>query len=223
MDALAADSLREILCPVPYSKSFPLERWLGPRRESISTLAEAHAQFGNAGGGPGRPLEIGRPVAHAYLLRAVAEFQAFIRDLHDLGAERLVALSNAAVVSRAMLIAAATEGRMIDRGNADMRSIQQDFRRIGVMNVSGEIAKRNTRWETAGNHRGDRAYYQDLIELRNALAHGNQRQLDNLRARGIFDRVSWARARLPGLDRTARALDQTVWDHLRSSFGRNPW
>ena len=208
---------------MPYSASFPLERWLGARRESISTLAQAHAQFGNAGGGPGRPLEIGRPVAHAYLLRVVAEFQAFVRDLHALGAERLVALSNADMASRAMLIVTATEGRMIDRGNADMRSIQHDFRRIGAMNVSGEIAKRSTRWEAAGSRRGDKAYYQDLIELRNALAHGNQLQVDKLRARGVYDRVTWARARLPGLDRTARALDRVVWDHLRSSFGRDPW
>jgi hypothetical protein len=207
---------------VPYSRSFPLARWLGLRRESISALAQAHAQFVKAGG-PGRPLEIGRPVAHAYVLRVVAEFQAFVRDLHDLGAERMVALSNADLASQAMLITAATEGRMIDRGNADLRSIRQDFRRIGVRNVSQGIASRDTHWDTKGGRRGDQAYYQDLIELRNALAHGNQRQLNELRARGVFDRVTWARARLPGLDRTARALDRVVWDHLHSTYGRNPW
>jgi hypothetical protein len=207
---------------VTYSKSFPLVRWLGPRRESISALARAHAQFGNVGG-PGRPLEIGRPVAHAYVLRVVAEFQAFVRDLHDLGAGSLVALSNADVASQAMLITAATDGRMIDRGNAGLRSIRQDFQRIGVRGLNGQIAARNTRWGNTGSRRGDQAYYQDLIELRNALAHGNQQQLDELRAREVFDRVTWARARLPGLDRTARALDRIVWDHLRRTFGRNPW
>jgi hypothetical protein len=35
--------------------------------------------------------------------------------------------------------------------------------------------------------------------------------------------VSWARARLAGLDRTARALDRVVWDHLHSVFGGDPW
>jgi hypothetical protein len=207
---------------VPYSKSFPLARWLGPRRESISALAQAHAQFGNVGG-PGRPLEIGRPVAHAYVLRVVAEFQAFVRDLHDLGAGSLVTLSNADVASQAMLITAATDGRMIDRGNADLRSIRQDFQRIGVRGLNGQISAFNSRWVTTGAARGDQAYYQDLIELRNALAHGNQQQLDALRARKVYDRVTWARARLPGLDRTARALDRIMWDHLRRTFGRNPW
>jgi len=46
---------------------------------------------------------------------------------------------------------------------------------------------------------------------------------DQLRARQVLDTVSWTRARLPGLDRTARALDWIVWDHLHSAFGRDPW
>lgn len=188
---------------VPYSKSFPLTRWLGHRRESISALAQAHAQFVRAGG-PGRPLEIGRPVAHAYVLRVVAEFQAFVRDLHDLGAERMVALSNADVATQAMLITATTEGRMIDRGNADMRSIKQDFRRIGVRNVSQGIAGHNPRWDNSAARRGDQAFYQDLIELRNALAHGDQRQLGELRVRGVFDRsyLGTRQAARPGPHRT---------------------
>lgn len=207
---------------MPYSKSFPLQLWLGPRRDSIQALAQAHAQLGNASG-PGRSLEIGRPLAHACILRVVAEFQAFVRDLHDLGAARLVALSNADPAWQVMLIAAATEGRMIDGGNAGLRSIEEDFRRIGVRRIRQGIASHSTRWNTTGDRRGDQAFYQELIELRNALAHGNQRQVDALRTRGIFDRVTWARARLPGLDRTARALDRVVWDHLHSTFGRSPW
>jgi len=185
-------------------------------------LAQAHAQLGEVDG-PGRPLEIGRPVAHAYVLRVVAEFQAFARDLHDLAAETMIRLSGADASSQAMLIAAATGGRMIDRGNADLRSLEMDFRRIGVTGLSGRIAVHSARWSSTSTWRGDQAYYQDLIELRNALAHGNQQQLDRLRSRGVLDTVSWARDRLPGLGRTARALDRVVWDHLHSAFGRNPW
>ena len=185
-------------------------------------MAQAHAQLGEVDG-PGRPLEIGRPVAHAYVLRVVAEFQAFARDLHDLAAETLVRLSGADPRSQAMLIAAATGGRMIDRGNADLRSLEMDFRRIGITGISGRVAVHNFRWSSTSGWRGDQACYQDLIALRNALAHGNQQQLDQLRSRGVLDTVSWARGRLPGLGRTARALDRVVWDHLGSAFGRNPW
>ena len=185
-------------------------------------LAQAHAQLGEVDG-PGRPLEFGRPVAHAYVLRVVAEFQAFARDLHDLAAESMVRMSGVGANSQAMLIAAATLGRMIDRGNADLRSLEQDFRRIGISGINSRIASLSARWTPATTWRGDRAYYQDLIELRNALAHGNQQQLDRLRSKGVLDTVSWARDRLPGLGRTARALDRVVWDHLHSAFGRNPW
>lgn len=59
--------------------------------------------------------------------------------------------------------------------------------------------------------------------LRNALAHGNERQLERLRQRGVMDTVSWARNRLPGLNRTAKALDRSMWDHVRETFGVRPW
>lgn len=195
--------------------------WLGPRRDAIITLAEAHAAMGEVDG-PGRPREVGRPIAHAYILRVVAEFQAFARDLHDLAAERIVELARPDASYRPLLAAAATEGRLIDRGNADVRSLEQDFRRLGVRGLKAGLVALNGHWDPKTS-RGDQAYYQDLIELRNALAHGNQSQLDRLRARGVADTVTWARSRLPGLDRTARALDRVVWDHVVAIFGTEPW
>jgi hypothetical protein len=96
-------------------------------------------------------------------------------------------------------------------------------RTFGITGISGRVAVHNPRWSSTSAWRGDQAHYQDLIALRNALAHGNQQQLDQLRSRGVLDTVSWARGRLPGLGRTARALDRVVWDHLGSAFGRNPW
>ena len=191
----------------------PLGRWLRPRREAIAALAQAHAQLGEVGG-LGRLLEIGRPVAHAYVLRVVAEFQAFSHDLHDLAAETMVRLSGASASSQAILIAAATGGRMIDRGNADLRSLEMDFRRIGITGVSGRIAVHSTRWSSASAWRGDQACYRDLIELRNALAHGNQQQVDRLRSRESWTRC---RGRGPGcLVSTALRVPWTVSCGLRS-------
>lgn len=204
-----------------YSRSIPLQRWAGLRRDAILTLAQAHAAMGEVDG-PGRPREIGRPVGHAYVLRVVAEFQGFVRDLHDLSAERVVDLAGSDLRYRPLLVAAATEGRFIDRGNADIRSLEQDFRRLGINGLKRRIGERSARWAPAQG-RGDQAYYQDLIELRNALAHGNQGQLDRLRGRGVGDTVTWSRARLPGLDRTARALDRVVWDYVVEIFESEPW
>lgn len=205
-----------------YTPSYPLTRWNGERREAIDTLAAAHANTGEVEG-PGRPLEIGRPLAHAYILRVVAEFQAFTRDLHDLAVEKMVELSAATTQHRPMLTTAATEGRSIDGGNADPRNLASDFKRIGLSGLRGRIAERNGYWAKTASRRGDSAYYQDLIELRNCLAHGHQSQLDQLRGRGVPDTVTWARSRLPGLDRIARALDRAVWDHLFTVFAAEPW
>jgi hypothetical protein len=94
---------------VMYSTSLPLMRWTGQRREAIVTLAEAHAAMGVVDG-PGRPREVGRPVGHAYVLRVVAEFQAYTRDLHDLAAERIVDLANPDAPYRPLLVAAARRG-----------------------------------------------------------------------------------------------------------------
>lgn len=207
---------------MPYSRSFPLDRWHGERRNAIDTLATAHANLGEVEG-PGRPLETGRPLAHAYLLRVVAEFQAFTRDLHDLAAEKMVEASGAQADYSPVLVAAATEGRFIDRGNADLRSLQNDFRRLGMHGLSKRITARNGHWLQGRGRRGDQAYFQDLIEMRNALAHGNQGQVEALRVRGVMDTVTWPRGRLPGLDRIAQALDRIVWDHVHETFGVEPW
>src|SRR5256885_11712404 len=101
-----------MLIGMPYSHSYALRRWLGPRRDAIGALARAHAWLAEIDG-PGRPLEVGRPVAHAYILRMVAEFQAFARELHDVAVRTIVGLSGADGILRMVLFAGATEGRMI--------------------------------------------------------------------------------------------------------------
>lgn len=176
----------------------------------------AHAHLGEVEG-PGRPLEIGRPVAHAYLLRIVAEFQGFARDLHDLAVETMVSGSGAQLAHHALLQTAATSGRAIDRGNAGLRELSSDFLRIGLSSLGNRLQARDIRWAT------DRTRYEQLIQMRNALAHGNQQQVLLLRSDGVRDTVAWARGSLPALDRLARALDHVVWDDMRARFGADPW
>ncbi len=205
-----------------YRPSFARKRWQADRGAALDVLARAHVELGEVDG-PGRPLKIGRPIAHAYVLRLVAEFQGFARDLHGLAVDRLVELSRSDPRSQPLLVAAATEGRFIDRGNADLRSIRNDFRRLGITELDTKLAARNGYWRASPRRRGDRSSYGDLIEVRNALAHGNEGQLRALRSRGVLDTVTWARSRLPGLDRFAHALDRVVWEHLEDTFGTEPW
>lgn len=206
---------------VRYSYSIPLEHWFSDRRQSIETLARAHATMEQVYGG-GRPRQFGRPVEHAYVLRLVAEFQAFVRDLHNLTAGLLVNMAGTGAQFRTLLSVAVTEGRQIDRGNADLRCMQVDFHRLGIVGLNDRLAVHNRLWRPS-KLRSDRTWYGDLIALRNALAHGNEQQLEALRSRGVMDTVTWARDRLPGLGRTAVALDRVVWDHVRDNFDVEPW
>jgi hypothetical protein len=201
---------------MPYRTSPPLARWLDVRRRTIEALAAVHAAVG-----AGR--EAGRPVAQAYALRVVAEFQAFARELHGYGADRLVTLAEPRAVSRPALWQAATARRALDRGNADLGALERDFDRLGLDRLPRRIRIANPRWVGSAGSRGDRAFFADLLELRNSLAHGDERQLDRLRARGVADTVDWARSCLPALDRLAGALDLVLWQYLADIYGRDPW
>ena len=206
---------------MPYATSVALKSWLQDRPESIQRIAEAHAAIGEVDG-PGRPLEIGRPLAHSYIMRMVAEFQGFTRDLHDLAAEHLVTVANPPLGINPLLTTAITRGRSIDSGNATIAALRTDFGRLGLRNLEGKLAARYPQWDTnAGGT--DVARFNALVGLRNALAHGNQRQVDEHRRQGHADTVSWARQQLPVLNRAARGLDRILWDHLRTKTGSHPW
>lgn len=202
---------------MPYSRSEPLKRWLVPRRETIDALAKGHAAVG-ALTGPGRPLDASKPLAHAYVIVVVGQFQGFIRDLHDLAVERLVSASGATTVYAPLLTDAIARGRAIDRGNATLRNVKDDFGRIGIRPFN--LASYNLRWTSPG----DAEEFDRLLALRNVLGHSNERGLAHLLADGqVLDTVSWARSRIPVLNRFGKALDRMVWDHLKASTGKGPW
>ena len=161
-----------------YTRSVPLQRWLGQRSEVLSAIVRAHSQMGDLSG-PGRPLDVSKPLAHAYVIAVVAEFQGFTRDLHDLVAATLLTASSPPPRLAPLLTEAMTNGRQIDRGNADLRAVKVDFGRLGIRPL--DLGVHNKRWSA-----GDSAYLPDIFQLRNALAHGNRRTLRDLRAKGCM-------------------------------------
>ena len=204
---------------MPYRQSAPLQRWLDQRAQTIDVLAEGHARVGGVSG-PGRPLDVSKPLAHAYVIVMLREFQAFVRDLHDLAAEHLVTASAALLAYRPLLIEGLTKGRSLDRGNATPSAIKSDFGRLGLTTI--DIGTYNTRWVGVGGE--DSKSFELLLRLRNALGHGNETELRTLIASGdVKDSISWARSRRPVLNRYARALDHIVWDHLQKTTGSEPW
>ena len=204
---------------MPYTRSEPMNRWRGERANAIKSLAEGHASVG-AVTGPGRPLDVSKPLAHGYIIVMLREFQSFVRDLHDLAAAHLVTSSGAGAAYEPLLIEGLTKGRAIDRGNATEKSIKEDYGRLGITPI--DVGAYNSRWKQPGGT--DSGTFNALIELRNALGHGNETQLRALILSGrARDSVTWARDRLPALNRYASALDHIVWDYLVKTTKTEPW
>ncbi len=201
---------------MPYRRSPPLMNWLGQRRESLSVLAAAHQHVARIAG-PGRPAEIGRRLAHAYIMQQVADFQRFARELHDLAIDSLAKGSGAGTAFHMAFIAAARHGRALDRGNPTFDALQADFVGLGFVGLRRELKSENPKLDT------DRTTLQDLIAIRNAIAHGDARRIDKLKARGVRDTRTWASSHRASLNRIAAALDKVIWIYLNRMLRIDPW
>jgi hypothetical protein len=197
----------------------PLDDWHGDRRRTVETFVLAHASLGDLRGSP----HLGRPLEHAFILRMISEFQGFVRDLHELAVGHLVAVTKVPPALKAVLVSAMTAGRGIDRGNAVVATMESDFGRLGVHRLSILLGAQEPRWSPPPPASADKRVYEGLISLRNALAHGNQSQLNALIARGASDTIDSSRAALSSLDRFAGALDRVVWDHVFGVTRKEPW
>jgi hypothetical protein len=204
---------------MPYRASIALDDWTGRRRNELRVLEEAHRAVSQVTPGPGRPRQRGGDhLAQAFILRLYSEFQAFARELHDIMASVLMRGLNVPPHSHPPLIAAATLGRGIDRGNAGLRTISDDFKRLGHGTMLADLAAVNARQGS------DQQRYEALTRLRNALAHGNSDQLATLRREHVKPTLTYGRESLPALNRIARAMDRAVWDHATSRFpALTPW
>lgn len=203
-----------------YRKSIPLDRWLNERRDALGTIEQAHLHVGEVDG-PGPPLAPSRPLGHAYILRAVAEFQGFVRDVHDLAVSELLKAANPPDHLQALLTRAMTRGRSMDSNNATLKALRTDFDRLGLGRLEAKLAETNPRWDRESGP--DLKQFEALLRVRNALAHGNDRQVKELRRQGHLDTLTWGRNRVPMLTRGARALDRVVWHHLAATIGGSPW
>lgn len=204
-----------------YTRSPALVEWFGSRRANVDELRRAHAAVGNVGpgAGPGRPPKAGtEQINEALVLRVTTEFQGFVRDLLDLTAIKIVRGSGCTPPFQAQLITMSTRDRLIDRGNPHLDAIKDDFSRLGMPGIGAALAAKNNL------HAADAATLKQLVELRNALAHDDSDKVLALSHRGIRATKAYATGCRASLGRTARALDQVVWDHLLGVFpAAHPW
>jgi len=148
----------------------------------------------------------------------VTEFQGFVRDLLDLATIKSVRSSGCSHQYHAQLISAATRDRWIDRGNPHLETIKKDTDRLGISQLGARLQARNPQ------RASDVLALKELVELRNAVAHGDEGKLLILSRSGLRPTIGYSKTNYGVLNRVARALDEVVWDRLNGLFpGTDPW
>lgn len=177
-------------------------------------MENAHQQVG--GVGPGRRYRT-QQINYAYIVMLTAQFQSFVRNLHDEGAQHLALQAQPPSVASAIL-AGLTQGRQLDHGNATPGNIGNDFLRIGL-GLWSAVQKQD-------NKNKDR---QDLLEQlnawRNGVAHMNfnwtkdqQKRVGTSKATLVYIR-RWRTA----CDALAVQFDAAVRSHLLALTNTAPW
>lgn len=191
------------------------ELWLSERADRLDELEETHREV--EGRGAGRRWRTER-LNWSLLIHLAAEFQGFCRDLHDLSAEKFAGLASGTNKPLGnVLLTVLTQGRQLDRGNAQSSSLGSDFGRLG-MRFWPEMEAVDSR----SSNRKD--ILDKLVEARNAIAHARLGELESLRAEGFpptLKTVHKARSALNGL---ASSMDRVLAEHLAVLFDEDlPW
>jgi hypothetical protein len=188
-------------------------QWIGPRADRLDELVDLH--IAAVGGGPGRKWGTQR-FNHVLLLALMAQFQGYARDLHDEAVDTYVDATVDAH-ARQPIRAVMVQGRKLDVGNPRKSALGADFSVIGMtfvatMKASGTLTER----------RLEALDY--LVDLRNAVAHGNESEVDAWRACGIeLNKRAFRRYR-QGLHALAGTMDSVVANHLRVLLNiPSPW
>jgi hypothetical protein len=189
--------------------------WFGYRRARIDQLRVAHRTIG--GSGPGRRWAT-EQLNWALTLRLAAEFQGFARELHDVAVDHLVVVvagGNLGLVS--VLRAGMTARRQLDRGNANPETLKDDYRRLGIQ-LWPDLRAADYRAPVWSRNL-------DLLnKARNAIAHGDERTLNDLRGRGYPITLATVNRWKSSLDGLVRTMDDVVGAYLGRLLGTgSPW
>lgn len=193
--------------------SAALDGWFGDRSARLNELLHLHTRA--TGLHPGR--RRGTTEYNRTLITAlIAQFQAFARDLHDEAVAEFIATVPQITV-RDQIRRLLTEGRKLDAQTPRRANLGADFGRLGI-----EIVAITNRADVRSFHRFD--VLDALVDLRNAIGHGNDAQIAALGDRGfVATKPAFERHRRT-LGALARTLDTVVATELaRVLHVRRPW
>jgi hypothetical protein len=188
--------------------------WRNFQLSALDQLEQAHSAL--EGSGPGRRFRTSQ-INGAYIVLLASQFQMFCRNLHSEAAAAMASVIAGAQL-RDAVIAGMTQGRWLDRGNADPRNIGRDFARLKMafwVQVDG-LDKRNP---------ARRARLQQLNIWRNGFAHQDfdfsvqeQNAISGTKPTMPYVRI-WRRA----CDNLVNEFDSAVAGHVTTLTGTPPW
>ncbi|MGX7678278.1 hypothetical protein ACSMXN_05215 [Jatrophihabitans sp. DSM 45814] len=194
--------------------SIALRSWETDRRSRVDELFGAHATVG--GTGPGRRTAT-KQINWALTLCLAAEFQGYVRDLHDEATDVFIDRSRAPTAAvESVLTNLLTLNRQISVKNATASTLQQDFARFGFK-VLDEVRVRyvrGARWLAA----------LDAINgARNGIAHSDHDKI-LIAAGGKPITLSAVKNWDATLRALARAIDRVTAEKLAAiTAGDRPW
>jgi len=187
-----------------------LRAWQTRSRKVLDELEAAHAVVGGAR----RARTFARQqINQAYVVLLASQFQRFCRDLHDESVDHLTGQPVHGPLN--MLVRnLLSEGRKLDRGNANAGNIGADFERLGV-EFWDMVQKRRP----VNRHRQRKL--DELNGWRNAVAHQDFTRVGDGGTESItFTQVREWRSACNAL---AVEFDAVMRVYLGSVFGIPPW
>ena len=181
----------------------------------LDRLVSTHATITK--GKPGRQWET-EHMNFALLTRLAAEFQGYCRDLHDGAIDHIVANLTPSGGSGLLLVtrSAFITGRSLDKGNPNWGNLCSDFKRIGLTladSLETAYPRSYNDWITSVGR---------LMEARNAIAHGNEKEILACRQTQPLTLRTFRQWR-GRLMRLAVSVDGLVGAHLNSLTGVKAW
>jgi hypothetical protein len=192
--------------------SAALIAWTSGAAISLDEVVAAHQKLG--GTKPGRRALT--EINYAYATRLAAHFQGYARALHSQASAAIaagIADENLRIVVQTQL----TQGRLLDKGNANAANIGADFGRFGFK-VWDKVTE--DRVPNADRKRK----LDELLEWRNGIAHDD---LARRHADGTLvpPRMTMAacRAWRRALDNLAPSFDRVVAEQVENLGRPRPW
>ncbi len=185
--------------------------WDTKSQERLDELEQIHADI--RGSGRGRRWYT-RQLNLSLFVALVAQFQLYCRNLHDEAVE--VYLSHAGSRWSGVLGRLLTQGRKLDWQNPRGSALGSDFGRLGfgiipALKASGKMAAK------------DLGSLEILIDFRNAVSHGNDKEVQSLEKEGRIKATlqSYRQYRRMTIRLTDK-MDRVVADQIAAQLGISP-